>query len=218
MGLKGVGCGIGILGAIAVIVGCTLFGLTFRRALEANVAVERELAFASEQVVEVTVSTDRLCQVAVRVTVEVPPGTVRGRSGGGFSVPYEFPVRYAVSDAAGRTLVEETTVASWQRGNRTVTQDTASAEGGTFVAEHGFIKFPPPADGLLRVRCTIDADTQGLAARQPQVVVYDRVSEQARTVSGAFAALALGGLFGVVGIVLFVVGFAAAKRQAAEAR
>ena len=139
---------------------------------------------------------------------------MRGRSGGGFSVPYEFPFRYTVSDAQDRPLVQETTAAAWQRGNRTVTQDTASAEGGTFVAEHGFIKFPPPADGRLRIRCTVNPDTQGLSARDPQVVVYDRVSEHARTVGGAFALLAVGALLGVVGIVMFVVGFAAAKRGA----
>lgn len=213
MGMKGIGCGAGILGALAILGGCTLFGITIHRALQARPVVERELAFGEEQTVEATVSTDRLCQVAVRVTVVVPPGTLRGRSGGGFDVPYDFPVRYTVVDAAGGQLVSGTTAVASNRGNRTVTQDTAGPEGGTFVAEHGFAKFPPPPDGRLRVRCTLEP-AQGVEGRDPRLVVYDRVSEHTTMVGGGFALVAFGAVAAVVGLVLFLVGRGAARRAA----
>ncbi len=212
MNLKRVGCVAGILGLLAIAGGATLFGFAIVRALQAHAVTDHELAFGREQLVEATVGTDRLCQIAVRMTVSVPPGGVRGRSSGGFDAEYDFPLRYTVVDAQERQLVSETTAVAANRGSRTITQDTVSTEGGTFVAEHGFAKFSAPADGRVWVRCTLDADAKGVLGRDPRVIVYDHVSAHGQTVGGGFALVAFGGLALVVGLVLFLVGHGGARR------
>ena len=208
MNVKRFGCVAGILGVLAIVAGCTLFSFAIVRALQAHAVTEQELVFGREQVVEATVSTARLCQVSVRVTVVIPAGTVRSRSSGGFDAEYDFPLHYIVEDGGERQLVSEKVAVASTRGTRTITQDTVGAEGGTFVAEHGFAKFAPPADGRLRVRCTLATDAKGVVGRDPRLIISDNVSEHGRTVGGGFALIALGGAAAVVGLVLFVVGTA----------
>ena len=211
MHVKRLGCVAGILGLLAMAGGCTLFGFAIVRAMQAHAVTEQELVFGREQVVEATVSTTRMCQVSVRVTVAVPPAAVRSRSSGGFDAEYDFPLRYLVEDARERQLVSEKVAVASTHGTRTITQDTVGAEGGTFVAEHGFAKFVPPPDGRLRVRCTLETDAKGVVGRDARVIISDNVSEHGRTVGGGFALIALGGAAAVVGLVLFLVG--AARRS-----
>ena len=101
--MKKIGCGLFLIGVAMFIVAFVMFGATIKAATDAN----RVKAFPmtpgeAVKTGPVTVSTDRLCQVTVKVRMNVTTVDAKKRfDKTEYDASYHFPVTYRVTDAEG---------------------------------------------------------------------------------------------------------------------
>ena len=215
--MKKIGCLLGIVGLIMFIGSFAMFGMIAVRATQANkvASVDMEVG-TSAATDELTVSTDKACQVAVRIHVESTSIERGTGSNGGQKVQYEFPFSCKVLDPDGKVIHSQDDSIASGHGVKVNSSQRISSGHGTARAQCNFGKFDVAAPGKIRVEATVQPDTKYNAEAQSLTLeVYDNVSRHSGTVGSAVTLVLLGPLVGVLGIVIFIVGVARGKKAPA---
>lgn len=210
--MKRAGCLLGIVGLLLGGASFVLFGSSIFRAFEARKVAEvpLEIGRPADSGV-VAVETDRLCQLAISTVVHSAHVVEPSGSSSTLELEYAFPFRYTVYDEAGAVVAQAETELAASGGMRQNRWSRIESDGGSEGFERSYDKFAVPPPGNIRVVAEIDANRAFDATLEsPRLILYDRVSKHTRRVVGGVALLALGGLLGVAGSILFI--FAVLKR------
>ncbi|MFW5856999.1 MAG: hypothetical protein ACOCX4_03895, partial [Planctomycetota bacterium] len=207
--MKVAGCVLILIGGLFLLSGIALAAGLVWQTFQANMAHAEPLVLGESVAAgEVTVDPERACQVAVAFDVQgdaVQEDTKFDERS--YDLRYRFPFAYRITDEAGAVLAEGQTAAAWDEGLRFTQNAQVNSGGGMASIVCYFEKFPPPASGRLRVEARLDPDTTyGAEASNPEVRIYDNVTDHAAAIAGSVGVLVVGGLLGLVGFVVFLVG------------
>ena len=169
-------------------------------------AVHTQKATAGEDVKTppLVVAPGKLARIAVKAGIE--SASVQEESSGGktgHKLRFRFPVAYRVLDDRGTVLAEQKTVIAWDQGQKLMSSEHSTIQGGTVEAQYPFEKFAVPEARPVVVALRVDADrTYGARMNELELLVFDnQVSETPYVV--AWLAMLLGGtLLAFIGFVL----------------
>ena len=206
--MKVLGCAISIVGILLCVASVALFGLTISRAMEARPVQTLPLEMGNKLNSDViTVDTSKLCMIALKAKVTSTSARRQTGSEDKYDLQFSFPFRYRVVDEDGKVLVTEDTRFADDTGTRSFRDQHVTSNGGTVEVETGYEKFPVTSPGKIRVEAEIHLDeTDPATAEGLNLIVYDRVSKHAKSVTAGVLLLVLGGGLAILGGVLFIVG------------
>lgn len=206
--MKKLGCGVTILGILAISGGGVLtLGVHLGAALEANRVAAVPLVPGEEKTTDtLKVSTEESCQIGVYL--DLTTKSVEVLDPGDYVANYRFPVRYKVLNAKGATVFSEDTCADQWRltvllgSEEPLDKRGREVSGAALFAgkpplvrlriEHRFAAFrvPPPGDITIEIEVEPDTKYEATASRT-ELRVYDNLAEAGAV--GARAALFVGG-------------------------
>lgn len=205
--MKILGCAISILGVILCGISIAVFGVAISKAMEARPVQTIPLEMGNKVSTDLfAVDTSKFCMIALKATVTSGMSTRETGDNDNYNLKFSFPFSYKVIDAGGRVLVTEDTSFADDVGTRSYSNSHVTQDGGTVNVESSYQKFSPPGSGDIRVEVEIHSDeTTNAEAANLNLIVYDRVSKHAKSVTSGVLLLVLGGGLAMVGLVLFVV-------------
>ncbi len=204
--MRRIGCLVLILAALGFLGSCSVFTVCIghaygKRRVEAKPLVGGRAEFSA------VLSTERMGQLAIAMTVRIPRALSAPNDPAGFVPVYRFPVRCQVRDAADAIVLEADTELRADRGSRTMTQQSVDRSVGMVAVEHRLARFPVPAGGGIRVGITLGRDVDGAAtAEGVAIIVYDRVADDGPLLAAGFVLLAGSVIAVLMGVVLTIVG------------
>ena len=222
--MKGIGCGVMILGIVAI-VGCYfVLGDAFEKAGDfeevAKITLQKEGKTESE-IFEV--NTERLCQIELKVdltsrSMEMRPNQF-DESIMENHFRYQILFSYRVLDEAGneifseaKTLSSEDTTIARTYSSRT-SSDDESEMSITFYLE----KFPVEEPGKIKIETELGKDTAYKSElTSAKAVLFENVSKTGVTVFGSLGTICVGVGIIFIGGIIFLIGLFKQKPQVVQ--
>ena len=119
---------------------------------------------------------------------------------------FKFPISYTISDASGRTLINEDITLAWKDGGSiTKSNENTTSTGGTLTASTNLEKFTVPASGNFYIAIEISPDTTYEASyASPQLHLYEGMIDNTWYIVSGVAMFFVGFILAMVGFIFAI--------------
>lgn len=210
--MKSIGCGLVVLGILALAGSFAMFGFAIKQSLEGKEVTSLPLeAGEPTQSDDIRLNPDLMGQLVVEVVVEstsVQEEKDRlDEDETDYELRYAFPLKYTVRGSDGQQLHYEDTSMAWDGGGRrSSTGGSVTVDGGTRRIKHSMGRFEVPDDGIVRIEAELATDTRyDATASEGRIHVYGDVQNAGESATGGMMMFCFGPVLVMTGIALVIV-------------
>lgn len=224
--MKGIGCGMVILGVVAIVVSYFVIGDAFQKASDYREVAKIELQKEGKTTSEVfDVSTERLCQIEIEIdltsrSIDKRPNRF-DETKIEDHVQYEIPFSFRILDDGGTVIFRETRPLSSEdltlarlTSEEVVRFDDDKKNKAELSITFFLEKFQVEEPAKIKIEAELGKDTVFKSeVKSVKAVLYDNVSKAGATFLGSLGTICIGiAIIGIGGIV-FLIGLFQKKPQ-----